>query len=287
MKKRPTSKDWLPLARGGKAAQEVPTGEAFRPEWIDFDRGIRVGNLEPHERITRILKHRLEEEYGTGFVTDRWGRGVYWQWICWLPRADREAKTVSRASNFGCAKLYISADRSRRIFQCGLAIERGFITGTPSFPGILLQKDWDWHRLMKQCSPDTDLDRELRRLVKREGFSVAIGGPGGNVTFTRKEFASARQISDAARKAPRNAWSGFDLYYPMTESEVQASSGYELVQAVLGAFAEVVPLMNMCMQVRLTARGSATPSGRGTAPRPPQPGRRARGAIRSSSLTEP
>jgi hypothetical protein len=252
MKKKPTSKDWLPLARGAKAALEVPTGEAFRPEWIDFDRGIRVGNLEPHERITRILKHRLEEKYGTGFVTDRWGRGVYWQWICWLPRADREAKPVSSASNFGCAKLYISADRSRRVFQCGLAIERGFITGTPSFPGILLQKDWDWHRLMKQCSADTDLDRELRRLVAREGFSVAIGGPGGGTTWTRKELGSARQIRDAARKAPRDEWSGFDLYYPMPESEVRAASGYELVQGILGAFAEVVPLMNMCMQIRLT-----------------------------------
>jgi hypothetical protein len=253
MKKKPTSKDWLPLARRGASAQEVPTGEAFRPEWIDFDRGIRVGNLEPHERITRILKHRLEEKYGTGFVTDRWGRGVYWQWICWLPRADRDAKPVSNGSNFGCAKLYISADRGRRVFQCGLAVERGFITGTPSFAGILLQRDWDWHRLMKQCAPGTDFDRELRRLVTREGFSVAIGGPGEGMTWTKKEFSSALQIRDAARKAPRNAWSGFDLYYPMPESEVRASRGYELVQGVLGAFAEVVPLMNMCMQVKLSA----------------------------------
>ena len=48
MKKRATAKDMLPLARLGKAPGVVPTGEAFRPEWIDFENGIRVGNLEPH-----------------------------------------------------------------------------------------------------------------------------------------------------------------------------------------------------------------------------------------------
>ena len=278
MKKKPTSKDWLPLSRGRKGAQEVPTGDAFRPEWLDFERGIRVGNLNPHERITQILKHRLEEEYGTGFVTDRWGRGVYWQWICWLPRADREAKPVSNTINFGCAKLYISIDRSKRIFQCGLAVERGFAGGTPSFPGILLQPDWDWHRLMKQCAAGTALDGELRRLVNREGFTAAIVGAGGR-TWTGKELVSAREVRDAARKAPRDAWSGFDLYYPMPESEVRATSGYDLVQGILGAFSEVLHVMNACMQVTLAPRlslsapGSGTPSGKSRAPRQEPSGR--------------
>ena len=30
------------------------TAIGFKPEYLDFARGIRVGNLEPHERITRI-----------------------------------------------------------------------------------------------------------------------------------------------------------------------------------------------------------------------------------------
>jgi hypothetical protein len=251
MKRGATAKDWLPLSRGAERASEIPTGEAFQTQWIDFDRGIRVGNLQPHERITRILKHRLEQDYGTGFVTDRWGRGVYWQWICWLPRADREAKTVSNTVNFGCAKLTIQADRQRRAFLCGMAVERGFVSGTPSFPGILLRPDWDWHRLMKQCAEGTELDRALRRLVLREGFHATIAGAGGGTTFTRSDFSSARQIREAARKAPKDAWAGFDLYYPMTEEEVRASTGYELVQGILGAFAEVVPVMNLCMEVRL------------------------------------
>jgi hypothetical protein len=259
MMKRGTQKDWLPLARSAGKASELPTGDAFRPEWIDFDRGIRVGNIEPHERITQILKYRLEQAYDTRFVTDRWGRGVYWQMIFLVPRANREAKPVSHSINFGCAKFYIQAPRDSRVLQCGLSVERGFVSGSPSFPDILLRPDWDWHRLMKQCVEGTDLDRELKRLVTREGFTVGVVGNGGGTVLTKKDWRSARQLRDAARTAPRDAWAGFDLYYPMPESEVRASRGYELVQGMLGAFAEVVPVMNMCMQVPLTPRGGSSP----------------------------
>jgi len=256
MKRRPTEKDWLPLSKPQKNAAELPSGEAFRPEWIDFDKGFRVGNLEPHERITQILKYRLETRYGTKFVTDRWGRGVYWQWICWLPRANREAKPVSNDTNFGSAKLTISQDRAKRIFQCGCAVERGFVSGKPSIPGILLKKDWDWNRLMAQCAEGTPLDVELRRLILREGFVAAISGAAA-ARFTKENFISAKQLRESADAAPRGQWAGFELFYPMPESEVRASSGYELVQGILGAFAEVVPVMNMCMQVPLVAAPGA------------------------------
>ena len=76
MKRKPSTRDWLPLARSDAGPGEQPTGEAFRTEWIDFEHGIRVGNLEPHERITQILKYHLEQRHGTRFITDRWGRGV-------------------------------------------------------------------------------------------------------------------------------------------------------------------------------------------------------------------
>jgi len=79
MRRKPTSRDWLPLFKQQKAPAELPSGEAFRPEWIDFDHGIRVGNLEPHERTTQILKYGLEQRHATPFVPDRWGRGVFWQ----------------------------------------------------------------------------------------------------------------------------------------------------------------------------------------------------------------
>jgi hypothetical protein len=289
MRRRPTRKDWLPLVRTDGGAVEAPTGEAFRTEWIDFERGIRVGNLEPHERITRILKYRLEEEYGTGFVTDRWGRGVYWQWICWVPRADRDAKPISSRVNFGCAKLFISQDRAARVFQCGLQVERGAESaeyrgapaGDSGAGGVILQDDWDWHRLMGQCAAHTPLDEELRRLVRGEGFVARIWGWPGAPSFTAENYRSAGQIREAARKAPRDGWAGFQLYYPMPEPEVRSTGGYDFVQAIMGAFSEVVPAMNLCMQVTLASvrslsvrgRGSAIPSGTAPDKRPPASGR--------------
>ena len=64
MKHRTGSRDWTPLAKGGARTADLPTGEAFQTEWIDFARGIRVGHLEPHERITQILKFYLDKENG-------------------------------------------------------------------------------------------------------------------------------------------------------------------------------------------------------------------------------
>ena len=52
-----------------------PQHTRFRPEFLDFRRGIRVGNLNDDERITRILKVALEARYRQPFVTERWGRG--------------------------------------------------------------------------------------------------------------------------------------------------------------------------------------------------------------------
>ena len=102
VRKTPTSKDWLPLSKSQKTAAELPTGAAFRPEWIHFEHGIRVGNLEPHERITQILKYGLERKYGTSFVTDRWGRGTFWQYVRWLAKiAARYALSLSRRPNIG------------------------------------------------------------------------------------------------------------------------------------------------------------------------------------------
>jgi len=253
MKRETSTRDWLPLAKRGEGGAELPTGEAFRGEWIDFERGIRVGNIEPHERITQILKFFLEQRYQTAFVTDRWGRGVYWQWICWIPRANREAKPISNKVNFGCAKLFISADTDTKVFQSGLQIERGYAQGPEPYPGCLLKDDWDWHRLIKQSATGSELDGELQRLVKREGFVVEVGDWETNTVFAKKNFISARQIREAARKYPkRDKWAGFQLYYSMPEREVRASGGYELVKAIGGAVAGVVPAMNCCMQVPLT-----------------------------------
>ncbi len=251
--KKRTSPDWLPLRKRIDAgAAELPTGEAFRPEWIDFERGIRVGNLEPHERITQILKFHLESRHGTPFLTDRWGRGVFWQWICWLPRANRAAKPVSHKVNFGCAKLFISADGDRKVFKSGLQIERGYVSGPEADKPWGLRDDFDWHRLVKQCRAGTKFDRELVRLVKREGFIATVLSENAG-EWTERNFTGTTPLRTALRKCSPQGWAGFQLYYPMPESELRACTGYELVQAVAGVFEEVIPAMNCCMDVPLAA----------------------------------
>jgi hypothetical protein len=251
VKRSASANDWLPLAKRSEGGAELPTGEAFRSEWIDFGRGIRVGNIEPHERITRILKFHLEQRYRTPFVTDRWGRGVYWRWICWLPRANRQAKPISHDVNFGCAKLFITTDSDTRIFRSGLAVERGYVTGPEANAAWGLRSDWDWHRFTKQCDAGTEMDKELNRLLRSEGFAAAVLGNEVEIQFSSKNFRSAKQIKEAMKEFSRDHWAGFQLYYPMPEHEVRACSGYELVKAICGVFAEVTPAMNACMQVPL------------------------------------
>jgi hypothetical protein len=267
VKPRAMMRDVLPLAKPGRVAPGEPTGEAFDPACIDFENGIRVGNLEPHERITRILKHYLETAHAIPFVTDRWGRGVYWQWICWVPRPNREAKPVSHDVNWGSAKFYISIDREERLFEPGMTVERGYVSGPESRESWGLKEDWDWHRLVRLCRKGSALDGELRRLLKHEGFTVSVMGGTGRVQLDARSYVSALQVRNAARKCPPRDWAGVNVYYPMPEAEVRSCSGYELVRAIEGVFAQLVPAMNLCLQVPL---GPGAPS---NAPGPKPTGR--------------
>ncbi|MCX7031923.1 MAG: hypothetical protein NTU62_17640 [Spirochaetes bacterium] len=251
MKRKGTTGDWLPLAKPGRVAPGEPTGETFDAACIDFENGIRVGNLEPHERITRILKYHLETVYSVPIVTDRWGRGVFWQWICWVPRPNREAKPVSHDANWGSAKFYITVNREERVFEPGMTVERGYISGPESRKSWGLKDDWDWHRLMRQCAKGSALDEELRRLLQIEGFAVSVRSGAGTVQLDARNFTSALQVRNAAKKCPPRDWAGVNVYYPMPEAEVRSCSGFELVKAVEGVFAQVVPAMNLCMQVPL------------------------------------
>lgn len=252
MAKRTTDDRGRLLPRcNARVAAGVPDGTAYRTEWIDFDRGLRVGNLEKHERITQILKYLLEQRFQQPFVCDRWGRGSFWQWICWVPRRNREAKPVSSNVNFSCAKLYISADREERVFESGFQVERGPVTGPERYPGCRLKPDWDWNQLVRWLRKGTVLDQELARLLKREGFRVNIGGWEALGTFDASNFKSAGQLRRLVRKIPDDAWIGFQLFYPLPEDEVRAMSGYELVQAVMGVFTEVTRALNQVLSVPL------------------------------------
>lgn len=231
--------------------------DGFRPEFLDFQRGIRVGHLEPHERITQILKLSLEERYRQTFVTDRWGRGVYWQWICFLPKANRVAKPVSSRVNFGCAKYFIMVDREEARFKAGLQVERGFIK-SEQYPGCQLCDDWDWNRLVSGVERGGPFFKELRRLAG-EDFEIEAGGWDKPSRYRQSDFPSKSQLVKVLNEMPADRWGGFQLFYPMSAEEVKASTGQDLVEAMLAVFEEVTPAMNECMQIQLA---TAEPVGR-------------------------
>jgi hypothetical protein len=60
-----------------------------------------------------------------------------------------------------------------------------------------------------------------------------------------------RRLRRALDTASKNTWAGFQLYYPMTESDVRSSTGVDLVESMLAVFAEVTPVMNLCMEISL------------------------------------
>lgn len=242
------------MARKSQINAPVPkVAIGFRPEFLDFRRGIHVGNLEDHERITRLLKLELESRYAQPFVTERWGRGVYWQWIGYLPRANREAKPLSSHVSFGCSKFFISVDTDEKLFKCGLQIERGYVRAPRDYPKCRLRSDWDWHRLVASLKSKGAMERELRRLLCREGFMLRVGSwEQEPQVFSKTNFPDMRKLRQALNDAPGNHWAGFQLYYPMTESETRRTTGLDLVESVLAIFGEVTPIMNLCMQIKLS-----------------------------------
>jgi hypothetical protein len=235
-----------------------PAAIGFRPEFLDFERGIRVGNLEDNERITRILKLALEYRYQEAFVTERWGRGVFWQWIGYLTRSNRAAKPISSAISFGCSKFFLSVDTKDREFCCGMQVERGFIKAPPDFSGCELKDDWDWNRLIRQLGDSTPLGKELKRLISREGFHVHAGSweTDGSLQLSGKA-PDIRKLARTMKSAPAEKWAGLQVYYPLPEDEVRGMSGLDLVEAMLAVFGEVTPLMNFCMQTELESRNQA------------------------------
>jgi hypothetical protein len=53
-------------------------------------------------------------------VTEGYGRGVVWQWIGYVPRANRAAKPMSSDSSFGSSKLFLMVDTDEQVFKCGM-----------------------------------------------------------------------------------------------------------------------------------------------------------------------
>jgi hypothetical protein len=231
----------------------APPGTEFRPEFLDFERGIRVGNLEENERITRILKLALESGFGETFTTVRWGRGVYWQWIGLFPQANRLAKPVSSHVNFGCAKYFVSLERDEKRFKAGMQVERGYLRPPREYPQCKLREDWDWNRLLVHLKPRSELERRLQQLVKKDGFRLFAGSWAERHELSARDFNGATEVRKLLTTAPAKEWCGFQLFYPMEEKEVRAMSGLELIEAILAVFSEVTPAMNRCMQIELAS----------------------------------
>ena len=223
----------------------------FLPEYLDFQKGIHVGNLDENERITRILKLALEARYQESFVTERYGRGVYWQWIGFLPRSNRDAKPISSKVSFGCSKFFLTVDTDEKLFKCGFSVERGMIQPPADFPKIELKSDWDWHRLLRSLTPAGPMARELKRLVQREGFHVDAGNWESRQTVGKNKFPGMAGLKKALEEAPPAEWAGFQVYYPMPEKDVRSSSGVDLIESMMAIFEEVTPAMNLCMQIQL------------------------------------
>jgi len=229
----------------------APSGAGFRPEFLDFRRGIHVGNLEENQRITRILKLALEARYGESFITERYGRGVYWRWIGFLVRANREAKPLSSHVSFGCSKFFVSVEPEEELFKCGLQIERGFSKAPRGHRAWELQPDWDWNRLLQALRRAAPLDMELRRL-SGEGFRIFAGSWGtGGETVERDAYPGAVELKRILQTAPANEWAGLQVYYPMTEKEVANSTGPDLVDSMLAVFDEVTTIHDLASDMTL------------------------------------
>ncbi|MBZ5615878.1 MAG: hypothetical protein LAO23_17870 [Acidobacteriia bacterium] len=118
-----------------------PTAIGFRTEFLDFERGIRVGKLEERERITRLLKLALKAEFGEPFRYGTVGPRHVLAVDRVLARANRAAKPESGHVSFGCSKFFIMVDTEEQLFKCGMQVERGYIKAPREYRDCELRPD--------------------------------------------------------------------------------------------------------------------------------------------------
>jgi hypothetical protein len=230
-------------------APPLPVRPAFKREFLDFEHGIRMGGLEPHERITQIVKARLKEKHGRDLVIDKWGRGRYWQWICWIVRENRDSKPTSGGLSFASAKFFVSLERDDRTLEAGLQVERGRLrTGRGKPHEVYAAPDWDFYRLVEGLKKGTPLATELDRLIRVEGFSARVGGAWeASQTFQGTRWGGPEKVRRACESVPPDAWGWFQVAYPTPEKELINMDGADIIATVLAIFDEVTPLANLVM----------------------------------------
>ena len=151
-----------------------------------------------------------------------------------------------RSVSFGCGKYFLSVEPEEQLFKCGLQVERGYVKAPRGYREWQLQPDWDWNRLVKGLRPGSQMDDELRRLVG-EGFRVWASGR----EFDKERPAGATRLKRILETAPAGEWAGFQVYYPMTETEVRSSNGPDLVDSMLAVFDEVTAILNLTSDIVL------------------------------------
>ena len=107
---------------------------------------------------------------------------------------------------------------------------------------------------LKVLKPKGPIEKELKRLVVREGFGLYGGSWEERAYFTRSNFPSMWKLRRVLLEAPSDRWAGFQVFYQMGEREVRRSTGVDLVESMLAVFAEVTPVMNLCMQTQSCVR---------------------------------
>ncbi len=228
----------------------LPLRPAFKTAFLDFERGIRMGGLEPNERITQIVRAALERRHGGRFVIDKWGRGRFWRWIAWTVRENRDAKPLSAGISFASAKLFLSLFPGDERVKAGLQIERAALwteKGPRPADEVYAAADWDFYRFVKGLRKGSPLAKELDRLVRVEGFIVSVGAFSNRTEFRGSKGAPPGGVKRAAKAIPPDAWGGVQAYYPLARKEVTSMTSDEIVEAVLAIFDEVAPLANRVM----------------------------------------
>ena len=76
---------------------------------------------------------------------------------------------------------------------------------------------------------------------------------------SKADYPGPVKIRRALEAAPKDGWAGFQLFFRMSEIEVKSATGLDLVESMLAVYDEVVPAMNACMQIELTASASGVP----------------------------
>jgi hypothetical protein len=221
----------------------------FKSEWIDFKNGIRIGHLEPEQRITQILKAELLRLYQEDFLVDHWGRGVYWAYIWFCPRKNLKIKNFKGKGQFPSAKYFIGLDSDRQKFVTGFYVESGY--SVHEEPRFQRQPDWDWNRFIEKLKSDSDFEKELRLLIQKEGFELAIGFEEDLCIFSGSNYSGPEPIIQEIEKRLRDNWVVVQIYFPFTEKDIKAMDGSEIVQAVLGTWQETSGMMNMFLQIPL------------------------------------